>query len=543
MRSYCETKLAVAGLLLLAAIGATATAVAQDTLVALGRVESTGVLSSSQNTVGATVGVVDNGTGDFTVTVSATGAFAGASADEFVVELTIAGGGLSDDLAKSSVSVSDDLLSVDVAIVDLEDASNVDEGEVRDRDFFFVIRRAPVGAATVFEGTRYLRALGVIDTDGTLLSGYGLDGISVSGVRDAEGDYTITLTKSNGYATDTLEEHLIMLTPINGNEQDQVMQGTPVSIADNNAVLFRVRSADVQIHNADDTVTAMDNKFGFTIYRLNDTNVGGVPDSQFLTALANIQGSDGSADLAVGAQSGMVVNSTRNSEGDYRITVTALGAFAGMTGDDFVSHVTLRQTGAADEAGNTEVTVFNNDTLHVDVNTNDLEQDTEPQGVAQDADFALALYSIDPIVQPDLRIGTKKALTKHKGDEVINPNGAQQGIRLKLEGRNKERFFFAIENDGNVVDDLRLSEAGAGNILKTKYFNIQGGRTNITATVRTGGEAASDLAPGKFERFEAQTKYRKLLKRPNRKLQITGTSIHSPANADTVKVKVKPEAI
>ena len=196
MRSYCETKLAVAGLLLLAAIGATATAVAQDTLVALGRVESTGVLSSSQNTVGATVGVVDNGTGDFTVTVSATGAFAGASADEFVVELTIAGGGLSDDLAKSSVSVSDDLLSVDVAIVDLEAASNVDEGEVRDRDFFFVIRRAPVGAATVFEGTRYLRALGVIDTDGTLLSGYGLDGISVSGVRDAEGDYTITLTKS-----------------------------------------------------------------------------------------------------------------------------------------------------------------------------------------------------------------------------------------------------------------------------------------------------------------------------------------------------------
>lgn len=537
LRLHLETKFAVAGLFL-AALGALATAMAQDSLVALGKVDASGTLLSSRTTVGGTVGLVDNGTGDFTVTVSSPGAFTGASPEDFVIELTIADGSLSDDDAKSSVTVSDDLLSVDVAIVDLEDDTNANGGEARDKSFYFLIRRASAGATSVSNGTRYLKAHGVVDVNGDLLSAYGLDGIDVSSVRNATGDYTVTLIKANGYSADTFDEHLIFLTPINGNNQDQVIVGEPTGVADANSVAFKVRSTDVQDGGNTNNPTAANNKFCFSIYQLDVASASGVPDSQFLTAIANIQ-TDGTANLALGASPSTVVNSSRVGEGDYRLTITSLGAFAGLTDDDFVVQATLRQTGTADEGCNIETTVANSDTLYVDVNTNDIEQSGNNSGVATDANFGVAVYSINPLVQPDLRIGTKKQITQQKGDDIINGTGAAQRAKLKLVDRKKKRFYFTVENVGNVVDDMRIAEVGGGKFLKTKYFDVQGGgRINVSANVRMGAEVVSNLRPAKLNRFEAQTKYRKISKRPKRKMKITGSSIHSPASADTVQAKV-----
>jgi len=146
MRPHIESKFAVAGILL-AALGALATAVAQDTLVALGRVESTGALSSSQNTVGGLVSAVNNADGDFTVTIDAVGAFAGAAETDFVVELAFASNALDDNIAKSDISVTDDQLTLDVAMVDVEHPTSPSLGFAQSRDFFFLIRRVPGGAA------------------------------------------------------------------------------------------------------------------------------------------------------------------------------------------------------------------------------------------------------------------------------------------------------------------------------------------------------------------------------------------------------------
>lgn len=539
MKIQIGTIRAVTGLFLLAAIGASATATAQDTLVALGRVESDGTLSSSQNRVSGVVDATRNGVGDFTVTVNASGAFTGAMAEDFVVELTVAETGpLLDAVASSSVSVTNDLLTIDVSVNDLEDPTDGDAAIEQDRDFFFLVRQAPDGAATVAEGTRFLRALGNVDSNGTLLSGYGLDGISIATARNAVGDYTITLTKPAGYSGDILEEHLILLTPVNGNTQDEILLGNVDSVADTDSVSFSVSANDIQSSLNDDTVAPEDTAFGFSIYRLFGVNSAGIPDSQFLTALANVRGSDGVSLLSVGT-AGLVVNSTRLAPGEYRVTITGLGAFTGTTGNDFVAHASTSQAGATDEAANVLVSVVNNDTLHVDVNSNDIEQSTNAEGVAEDADFSLAVYSIDPIVSPDLRIGMERSIARQNGDGIFNTTGFSQRIKIKLKRRKKERFYFTIENDGNVVDDVRLTETGAGKRLKTKYFNIQGGgRVNVSGTVRMGGEAASDLRPGKLERFEGLARYRSLSKRPKRKLRITGSSIHSPADADTVKAKI-----
>lgn len=540
MKAILETKTAVVGLLLLAAFGASAPAVAQDTLVALGRVEFNGTLLSSQNTVGGVVSSVQNGAGDFTVTVDAIGAFAGATSTDFVVELAFASTGLDDNIMKSDVSVTDDQLTIDVYSVDVEGAGDPEAGEPQNRDFNFLVRRIPVGAATVVDGTRFLNAHGSVNADGTLANAYGLDGIVVTSTLNATGDYSITLSKAGGFVGDTQAGHLMFLTPINGNTQDQVIYGQASSVSGDDSVTFTVRTTDVQSSVNDNTLTPENNPFWFTIYRL-DTGLGGDPHSQFLSALANVRGSDGFGEAAVGAEPGMVVNTARNGVGNYTVTVTALGFFAGKTASDFVSIVTLRQAGFPDDGigSNAEIIIVNDDTLEIDVNTNDLEVSGQGVGVPLDSDFSLALYSVDPLVQPDLRIGTKRQLTRQKGDDIINSNGASQKIRLKLVDRRKKRFFFTIENDGNVVDDLRLNEVGGGKFLKTKYFDVQGGgRTNVSGTVRTGGEVVSDLRAGKLNRFEAQTRYKTLSKRPKRKLRITGSSIHSPADADTVKAKV-----
>lgn len=541
MRSYCVTRLVVTALFFVTAIGASTTAVAQDTLVALGRVESDGTLSSSRNRVEGVVTAVQNGLGDFTVTVDAAGAFVGAVATDFMVELMVAEGGILDDVAKSSVSVNNDQLSIDVAICDLEGSADGNNAEAEDHAFFFLVRRVPVGVSLVEDGTRFLKALGVVDSSGALLSGYGVDGVSVSSVKNGEGDYTITLSKADGYIGDIVEEHLIFLSPVSGDTLDRVGNGAVISVADNNSVSLSVNTSDVQDAGDDNTVVASDNAFGFAVYQLFGGNAAGIPDSQFLRALANVRGSDGVPLNAVGAQEGMVVNSSRTGAGDYRVTLTDLGAFAGMTANDFVALVTPRQSGVTDQGSNVLVNVLNDNTLHVDVNTNDLEQSGSGSGIASDVDFSLSVYSIDPLVRADLLIGADRAVSRQDGDGVFNSNGGSQSIRLKLNRKRKERFFFTIENEGNVVDDLRLVEIGGGKFLRTKYFNIQSGRVNVSATIKTGGEVASDLRPGKFERFEAQTKYRTLRKRPKRRVRITGSSIHEPANTDTVKVKTVPK--
>src|SRR5688572_4741820 len=63
---------------------------AQDNIVALGRVSGAGALVNGTSSVGATITPVRNSAGDYTVTITAAGAFTGDDVNDFAVQAAIA---------------------------------------------------------------------------------------------------------------------------------------------------------------------------------------------------------------------------------------------------------------------------------------------------------------------------------------------------------------------------------------------------------------------------------------------------------------------
>jgi len=354
-------------------------------------------------------------------------------------------------------------------------------------------------------------------------------------VLNASGDYNVTLTKAGAFAGDVLNDYVLALSARATGDQDQAVRGAPSNAGSDDEIIFNIHTDDVQDIPDANTETPTSEDFYFTVYRIAPTN--GLPASRLLVALARVDDA-GVLLSSPNAFDGGTLSASQVGAGNYHVTIVSSGAFAGRSATEFVAHANLDQSVSADEAIMSNVTIPDENTLRVSVNINDVEQSGNDAGLPINRPFFLSLFDARAELQPDLRIGEKGSLTKMKGNNKYNVTGAGQQLKLELVSTSRKKYFFALENDGNIADNVRVKEKGAGSRMRTNYFRLTGGRANVTAKVKKAGSVEEAVNPGAFVRYEGRIKYLSTDKRPGRKIRLSGTSLVAPSASDTVRLKV-----
>ncbi len=525
--------LAVAGIILTSSIGT-----AQDSIIALGRVNSLGGLSNSANTIGAVVGSSRIVEGNYAITVTGAGAFAGTVAADYVVETTISSGVSNDEAIRASVGVTDNILTITVNTDDVEDSANTSSWLSNDASFFFVVRRIP-SSGMLSPDSRYLIASGNVDSTGSLNSGVGIGNIEIASDRIATGHFEIILSKEGGFADDATYDYVMTLTTFGGPISDEGIRGSGPSgldIFSSNNARFTVRVNELQDEADDDVADPSNRDFYFSIYRIPAGSDSGKANSNLVVGLATFSGT-GIVNASASSLPGAEITCMPLGSGSYEVTLTSPGAFAGKTGNSYVAHVNVNENTSSDHVAVANIEVPDADTMQVNIGINDVENTGESNGVGENAPFHLGIFDAVGILRPDLRIGTKKNPNKMKGNDRYNNSGGGQQVRLDLPGTTKKKFYFALENDGNIVDSVRIRETGAGNRLNTRYFKLTGGRKNVTAKITTAGLEETRVAPARILRFEGQANYKSENGRPMRKVRVKARSLYQPSLQDTTRVK------
>lgn len=528
---------ALAGTFAILAIAFTAPVSAQDSLIAIGRVASNGSLTNSANTVGGIVSSSLNGTGDYTVTVNAANAFVGASTSDFVVQATVAENLDNDEVAKVYVSsVNNNQLTVLVHIDDVEDSTNTSAPEPRSWDFYFTIYHVPSGAP-VSGASRFLLSTGSVNGNGTLASGTAIEGNALSTTKVGTGNYNITLTRIGGFVGDSASDYVLNLAT-NTSSDDEVIRGEVEATASAHSVTFKVRTDEAQDESSDNSDgDPIDQPFFFSIYRIPSGPVPGRASSNLLAALAKVSAA-GALQTNASMPNGGTISSVRNSAGSYTLTLNSPGAFAGRSADEFVLNLTGDFGDSADETVMGNFAIVNDDTAEIDVYTVDVESVGLANGFLNDLGFHVVLLDAVGNVRPDLLTGLKKNPNQMVGNDIYNFGAAGQKVTLKLPGTSKRKFFFNLENDGNIVDQVNLTASGAGNKVRTKYFRTSGGRTNITAQIKAAGHVEDRIAPGRAVKFEAQVNYKNAGNRPTYKEWLHAASLYDGGREDRNRVKI-----
>lgn len=515
---------------------------AQENIVALGRVSDTGVLVSSGNTVSGVITPSRTSVGNYTVTVTAAGAFTGADANDFVVQSSIASDLSGDDTTKAIVTtVTSNSVTFTVNVDDVENVATSNDQLPADAAFFFTLYRIPTNFPTNTK-PQYLLGSGVVDSGGSIAVGFGVGGLTMTSVQNSPGDYQVTLANPGGFVGDLPTDYILNLTVKGTGTSDTVIRGEVSNVASNGEVVFNIHTDDAQAAIlANEPVPASSN-FYFTILRIPgsiQTEAG----PTLVTALARVD-TMGNLLTAPNAFDGGSLSSVRNSAGDYRVTIVSAGAFAGRSSNEFVVQANLNQAVASDEGIVADLTIADANTLHIDVNTNDLQLNAQPAGFATDAAFSLVVVDSaqaadSNFVQPDLRIGRTQDLTSMRGNNIYNDSSVGQRIRLHLTKLKWSKYHFALENDGNIADRVRLFGTGKSRGMNTKYFRLTGGRKNITAQMTKAGRIEDPLSPGEVISYQGWVKYLSPRDRPDRRVKISARSEIDPMKSDAIRALVK----
>ncbi len=510
----------------------------EDAVVALGAVASNGTLDNSANSVEGVVASSLNGTGTYDITVTAAGAFAGTTPGDYTVETTIRAVSSDDNLSNGAVtSVTNDVLTIRVRTSDVEDTANPNGPLAQDSAFFFLIRRVVAGDTSLDGDSRFLLGVGKVALDGTLISGFGVDGVTVTATRPNTGEYFINLTKPGGFAGDAADDYLLFVTPDGGSSvDDEAIRGGATAVVSDDTVLVEVYTDDVQQGVAGNNPTPTNEPFHFSIYRLTGAETSGQSASRLVRAVASIDSTGGLTSGATRFGEG-AVTASRLGAGLFQLDLSLPGGFTGASSNRFVVHAFDNSSNASDELVGADVSVFDDNTLRVQISATDVEADGEATGTLNDRNLFVVIYDTDPAFGPDLGIGTKKSLSSMNGIGVINGSGAGQGIKLNLTGTFQRKFFVAAENAGHSTDSLRLKGIATRGPLDTKFFRTTGGKTNVTAEVKIGSVVAEDFYPGNIVRFEGLTAYKSQGSRPTKTMKVRGISDFAPASVDLVKVK------
>lgn len=516
-----------------------ASAWAQESVIAIGKVNGIGSLASSASPIGATIGCTRTTTGGYLVTVTSAGAFAGASEADFMVETSMEDIYANDHNSAAAIqSVSDDAVTVRVRTFDLENITPPDLSVAADAEFFFVIHRTDHLTSGQPLESRHLVAVGTVRSSGLLDTGFGVDGVSILTGRGAVGEYFIQLSKAGRFATDANNQYVLLLSPRGVSVPDvSIRGGTYNAIPDGN-VLFYIRSEDVQAATAADDPVAADTSFSFAIFNAAIQDANDESSSTLLKAVASVSET---GNLVAGrtAYPGATISSIKTSSGRYDVYIDAPGAFAGVADASLAAFVTLNNSNQIDDLAKTRVAVVNADRIRIDVAVDDVQHNNDADGIPADGSFFVSVYDAAPVLRHDLRVGKQSTGSDARGGGVFNGSGAGQSLKLILPGKAKRSAYFQAANRGASVDSLRLRSGKILSTVKTNFFLTAGGSGNITAAVRSGGTVAEGLLPGEFVTVQASIRYRKLSKRPKAKVGLSSLSGYQPANVDTNLVLLK----
>ena len=136
----------------------------------------------------------------------------------------------------------------------------------------------------------------------------------------------------------------------------------------------------------------------------------------------------------------------------------------------------------------------------------------------------------------DTKIGPSRQ--RQKGNNFYTRTSPRQHLQLRKKAGKPHRFYFTVENDGNVFDDLRVRAASGGSKYRVTYREMGGG--NITRQL-TGGGAAIGLVPNGKVLVQAVARP-KGKRRIATALRIQSQSIAKPSRIDVAKAKVLNDA-
>jgi len=511
----------------------------QDGLIALGTVNADASVHESFTTFGGTVSVTNQSEGSFRLTIESPGAFATLDFQDLYIHVT----SLNNEEVTANAQVSsktDDLVRFQVYTQEVDNDTSVLSSQTPvDAPFSFTVFRTPASGAS-----RYLAATGTVNADGSPAGGTTVGGYTLSSVRTAPNRYNLNLTKPGGIVDGPAEDntiYVIHVTSLGSGTDDESFISYPLPVI-NGVKGFQVDVKDQQA-GADPGDPTDGQPFYYVIYRVDPAQIETQPKSNRLIALAKVDFT-GDLDSNPSPVSGTTVTSSRPSSGNFFVNIQSPGRFAGYSSTDLSLMLSHHFANNSDKIVIGTITVVDANEVIVHVTPNDVQAHGAGTGVPSSSGFFLQLLdakrsTAGGAIQPDLRIGAKRSLSKMKGDNRINNSGGGQQVKIELRGKRLEKFYFALENDGSVADDILLKESGAGRYMKTKFFRLDGGKRNITGEIARSGYVQSNLAPGETVLYQGGVKYKGTDKRPRQKIKLSAQSLMAPAKRDTVRAITK----
>ncbi len=346
-----------------------------------------------------------------------------------------------------------DLLTVKV-VSDLEDTAVPDLAVPSNLGFMFAVRRSDVLTAGAPMASRLLVATGTVLGNGTLESGFAPNGVSLQTGRWDTGRYYLRLAKTGAFATDNYPHYILLLSSRSIALPDVSVSGGGYNAINDDFMDFHIQTHDVQQSPASNDAVKANAAFSFVVYRITAEDATGTPATTLLAAAASVEGTTGNLVKGVASFPGASLTSERISQGRYRLTIDAPGAFAGSDSTRFAPFVGLNESGQIGEIAKARELVTDPDTLIVDVTVDDVQHNGDPDGIDADGAFFLTLYDTAPKLQPDLQVSSKAFGAGAKGDGIINQPGAGQSVILPVKGTSRRSTYLRGKNTG--------SAAGAG---------------------------------------------------------------------------------
>ena len=110
--------------------------------------------------------------------------------------------------------------------------------------------------------------------------------------------------------------------------------------------------------------------------------------------------------------------------------------------------------------------------------------------------------------QPDLHIGDKRDLSAQVGGDVYDNFWSEQKLTVRMSKRARKVFWFVLENDGDVPDDLVIWSKRPPLKVKVEVFQVTGGRKNVSAEIIRTGFLLPDIAPGEGIKLRVRSKFK-----------------------------------
>ncbi len=511
---------------------------AQESLVGFGRVDDGGFLESGYSAVGGTLSSTRIGVGHYEIDFVNPGAFAGTSGSNYHIGLTVNDNSPDDELIMGDIwVVNDDNLRVEVYLADVEDDTDTMEAEARDLSFFFHVFRIS-GNGSTLSTTSSILATGTVASNGEIGGAVSAHGTSVTSVEVAPGEYAVTVAGPGLFAGDSEFDYSLGLTCEGPSFDDDLVRGNISSVASNDAVTIQVFTDDAQNESNDNLSNPTARGFHFVVFRAPTGSIPSPPPSSLLAAVAHVNGSGGTLYEGATGFAGGTIGVQQLGTGDYQLIISAPGAFAGRSGEDYSLQLQCIVSGHSDSAPIGRITIVDASTMQVDVGIADVEEPGTNAGTPTDEDFTILILASYAEVQGDLSLGKKLSDSAVFGNDVYSSVPASQKLKLRAKKSGKAKFFFQTGNDGNLSRDVAVSSRGKIKGVKPRIFLLSGARQNVTAAIKRNAHVLPNLAPEEKAIFKVTTKPKKNSKKKKTKIQLQAVDVASGAAQDAVQARI-----